>query len=193
MPLPQTMSSESFRRHRLTTDDYYKMGEAGIFRENDRIELIEGDIIDKAPIGSRHAYTVDKLAYIIQGQISDKILLRIQNPLRLNQHNEPEPDLALVTNKNYSSHHPDSKETLLIIEVADTSLVYDLEIKTALYAQHNVPETWVINLNDKKIHTFRQPHNGTYQQQNACDIGTITPTQVSDLVFDIDKLWSILS
>lgn len=190
MPFSQAISSDPLRRHRLTADDYYKMGNAGIFTENDRVELIEGEIIDMVPIGSQHAYLLNKLNRIFSKQILETTLVRIQDPLRLNHHNEPEPDLVIVTNKNYSSHHPGPEDTLLVIEVADSSLAYDLEIKTSLYARHNIPEVWVINLNDKKIHTFQKPHDGTYQQQSTCDTGTISPIQVSDLVLDIDELWS---
>lgn len=192
MPFLQAISSESLRRHRLTVDDYYKMGAAGIFRENDRVELIEGEIIDMVPIGSNHAYTIDKLAYTIHKHISENTLLRIQNPLHLDQNNEPEPDLVLVTNKNYFSRHPGSEETLLIIEVADSSLAYDLEIKIPLYAQYNIPEVWIVNLNDCKIHVFQQPQNDAYKSMEEVQSGTLTPTQVQSFVLRTDDIWSDL-
>jgi len=190
MPFSQTIPSDPLRRHRLTVDDYYKMGDAGIFTEKDRVELIEGEIIDMVPIGSQHAYLLNKLNRIFSKQIIDTTLIRIQDPLRLDQHNEPEPDFVLVTNKNYSLHHPGPEETLLIIEVADSSLTYDLEIKTPLYAQHKIPEVWIIDLGNKKIHTFQQPHDSSYQRQRACESGVISPIQASGLVLDIAKLWS---
>jgi len=189
MPFSQAISPDPLRRHRLTVDDYYKMGDAGIFTEKDRVELIEGEIIDMVPIGSNHAYTIDKMAYIIHKQIRNKTLLRIQNPLHLDQYNEPEPDLALVTKTNYSSHHPGPEDTLLVIEIADSSLTYDLTIKTPLYAQHNIPEVWIIDLNEKMVHTFQQPSNGTYQQQSGHNTGKLSPSQVSDLTLDISDLW----
>lgn len=190
MPLSLAISSQSLRRHRLTVDDYYKMGEVGVFTENDRVELIEGDIIDMVPIGSQHAYAIDRLAYIIHKQISENTLLRIQNPLHLNQYSEPEPDFALVINKNYTSRHPEPAETLLIIEVASSSLTYDLDIKTPLYAEHNIPEVWIVNLNDSKIHVFQQPQNDTYKHMQEIQSGILTPTSVQNFVLKIDDLWN---
>lgn len=190
MPFSQAISSQTLRRHRLTVDDYYKMGAAGIFTEKDRVELIDGEIIDMAPIGAQHAYLLNRLNRIFSKQISDTALIRIQDPIHLNHHNEPEPDLVLVANKNYSTHHPGPKETLLVIEIADSSLAYDLEIKTPLYAKHNIPEVWIIDLGSKFIHTYQQPKDGTYQQHNSCDKGHLSPSLVSDLVLNIDDLWS---
>jgi len=186
----QARSSQSPRRHWLTVDDYYKMGEAGIFTENDHVELIEGEIIDMVPIGSQHAYLLNKLNRIFSKQIAETTLIRIQDPIRLDQHNEPEPDLALVTNKNYSSHHPGPEEILLIIEVADSSLTYDLTIKTPLYAQHNIPEVWIVNLNNSKVHVFQQPQNNIYQNEKEIQSGTLTPTQAQSFTLKIDDLWN---
>ena len=111
----QSIPAEYLRRHRITAEDYYKIGDAGIFTESDRVELIEGEIIDMAPIGSQHAYLLDKLNRIFTKQSPENSLVRIQNPLSLDNYNEPEPDLALVTNKDYSTHHPSPIDTLLVI------------------------------------------------------------------------------
>lgn len=182
----QPMNSQPLSRHRLTVDDFYKISAVGILKEKDRVELIEGEIIDMAPIGSQHAETIDTLAYLIHKQIKEDAKLRIQNPLRLDQYNEPQPDLALVINQNYSSHHPGPQETMLVIEVADASLSYDLEIKTALYAQHNIPEVWVIDLNNCKIHVFQRPKSGEYEYKKALQRGTISSALVPSFVLDID-------
>ena len=185
----QTLSSETLRRHRLTVEDYYKMGEAGIFTEKDRVELIEGEIIDMVPIGSQHAYILNKLNRIFSRQILEEVLIRLQDPLRLDQYNEPEPDLALVTNQNYSAHHPGPADALLVIEVADSSLSYDIDIKTPLYARHHIPEVWVINLMDKKIHIFSDPANGAYQNTHEITTGKLSPTRVDSFVLDLEELW----
>lgn len=186
----QTLSSETLRRHRLTVEDYYKMGEAGIFTEKDRVELIEGEIIDMVPIGSQHAYTINKiLNHFLMKQLFGDVIVRIQDPLRLDQYNEPEPDIALVTNKDYSNHHPGPADTLLVIEVADSSLSYDIDIKTPLYARHHIPEVWVINLMDKKIHIFSDPANGAYQNTHEITTGKLSPTRVDSFVLDLEELW----
>lgn len=191
MSLVQPVLSDPLRRHRLTVEDYYKMAEAGIFKEKDRVELIEGEIIDMVPIGSNHAYTINKiLNHFLIKQISSDILVRIQDPLRLDQYNEPEPDLALVANKNYSDHHPGPTETLLVMEVADSSLNYDLEIKIPLYARHNIPEAWVLDLIDKKVHVFENLNNGTYQNHKEASSGKLTPVQMKSFVLDLEELWN---
>ncbi len=185
----QAMSSEPLRRHRLTVEDYYKMGEVGIINEKDRVELIEGEIIDMVPIGSNHAYTINKILNLfLMKQLSGDIIVRIQDPLLLDEYNEPEPDIALVVNQNYYSRHPGPAETLLIIEVADSSLAYDLDIKTPLYARHDIPEVWVINLTDKKVHVFDHPGNGAYQNQKELNSGKLTPGNIKSLELDLEEL-----
>jgi Uma2 family endonuclease len=189
MPTAQPISPEPLRRHRLSVEDYYKMGEAGIFKEKDRVELIEGEVIDMVPIGSQHAYTLNKLNRIFSKQTADEILVRIQDPLRLDHYNEPEPDFVLVANNNYSTHHPGPADTLLVIEVADSSLTYDINIKTPLYALHNIPEVWVINLIDKKIHVFENPTNGKYQKIKEVITGKLSPARITGLIIDLENLW----
>lgn len=187
----QTISSEPLRRHRLTVDNYYKMGKAGVFKEKDRVELIEGEIIDMIPIGSNHAYTINKiLNHFLMKQLSNDAIVRIQDPLRLDQYNEPEPDLTLVTNKNYFTRHPGPEDTLLVVEVSDSSLNYDIDIKVPLYARHAIPEVWVIDLNDRLIQVFQQPQDGIFQQKNTFKSGAITPVQVSSFILNIDELWN---
>lgn len=190
MSSAQAISSAPLRRHRLSVEDYYKMGEVGIFSEKDRVELIDGEIIDMVPIGSNHAYTINKIVnlYLLK-QLESNILVRIQDPLRLDRYNEPEPDIALVNKKNYSAHHPGPEDTLLVIEVADSSLDYDIEIKTPLYAHYNVPEVWVINLNDAKIHIFDSPNNGSYQNRKEINSGKLTPTKIKSFILDLEELW----
>jgi hypothetical protein len=189
MPSAQAMSTEPLRRHRLSVEDYYKMGEIGVFNENDHVELIDGLVIDKSPVSSQHAYLLSKLNQSFSRQNWSYILVRIKNPLRLDQCNEPEPDIALVNNKNYSAHHPGPEDTLLVIEVADSSLSYDIEIKTPLYARYNIPEVWVINLTDAKIHVFDSPENGSYQNQKEISSGKLTPVKIKSFVLDLDELW----
>ncbi|NOX43097.1 MAG: Uma2 family endonuclease [Gammaproteobacteria bacterium] len=190
MPTAQSIPSEYLHRHRITVEDYYKIGEAGIFSEKDKVELIEGEIIDMVPIGSQHAYILNKLNRVFTRQAPDNTLVRIQDPLRLDKYNEPEPDLALVTNNDYSKHHPCPSDTLLVIEVADSSLTYDSKVKIPLYARHNIPQVWLVNVSDRIVHVFQQPENGEYQLKDDTQFGKLSPSQLSSIILDLDILWS---
>lgn len=146
-------------RHRLTVADYERMAEAGILRRDDRVELIDGEIIDMSPIGVLHAALVNVLARYLNRHLGTTILVSCQNPLRLDDENEPEPDLAILRPRSdsYSTAHPGAGDTLAVIEVADTSLAYDLDVKVPLYARHGVPEVWVIEAASRRTHVFRTP------------------------------------
>ena len=155
-----TPAQEPIRRHRYTVDDYYRMGEAGILREDDRVELIEGEIVDMTPIGSAHASAVARLQRMLERAAGDNAVVWIQNPVRLGSYSEPEPDVALVEPRAdfYSTAHPTSADVLLIIEVADASLRYDRDIKIPLYARHGIPEVWLVDLESRCITRFSRPN-----------------------------------
>lgn len=153
------------RRHRLTVDDYYRMAEAGILHEDSRVELIEGDIIDMAPIGSPHAGAVKRLIRLFTKVFGDRVVVSAQDPIRLDECSEPQPDIALLYPRDdfYTSAHPKPEDVLLIIEVAESSLRYDREIKIPLYAKHGIPEAWLIDLENKRLTCFRAPTEAGYQ------------------------------
>src|SRR6476620_10907112 len=136
-------------RHRFDVDDYYRMAEVGILSRGDRVELIEGEIVDMAPIGSAHGGTVVALTELVARLVADgKVLVSVQGPLRLDPHNEPQPDLMLLRPRADRSRnsHPTAADVLLLVEVADNSLAYDHGPRLALYARHSVPEVWVVDL-----------------------------------------------
>jgi len=166
------MATDSLRRHRLTVHDYYRMAEVGILRPDARVELIEGEIIDMAPNGSRHAGTINHLARILHASVSELAVVQIQNPVSLNEHSEPKPDVALLRPRAdfYKSAHPRPADVLLIIEVADTSLRYDREIKVPLYARYGIPELWVIDLNGRNLTRYRDPREGAYARIDRPDV-----------------------
>jgi hypothetical protein len=155
-----------YTRHRLTVDDYYRMAEAGILREDDRVELIEGEIIDMAPIGSTHAGTVKRLANLLMAAVGDTAIVSVQDPVRLGPRSEPQPDIALLRPRAdyYTSAHPGPADVLLLVEVADASLTYDRDVKVPLYARHGVSEVWLVDLAGHRLHIHRVPVNGVYQE-----------------------------
>jgi Uma2 family endonuclease len=136
-------------RRRLDTDVYYKMAEAGILTDARHVELIDGEIIDMAAIGSPHAAVTNRLARRFARALRDEAtLVNVQSPLRLDPYNEPQPDLMLLRTRDddYRASHPSAADVLLLVEVSETSLVYDRGIKLALYAKFEVPEVWIIDL-----------------------------------------------
>jgi len=156
-------------RHRLTVSDFHRMGEAGIFAAGDRVELIDGEIIDMSPIGALHAAIVDCLVRYLGRSVGDSVIVRCQNPVRLDDVSEPEPDIALLRPRadGYMSAHPSPEDVLVVIEVADTSLAYDLGVKVPLYARHGIPEAWVIDAATRQTRVFREPSAEGYRLEST--------------------------
>jgi Uma2 family endonuclease len=157
------------QRHQLTVDQYYQMARAGLLSPEDRVELIEGEVIDMAPIDSEHAGSVDQVAEIFREVLGKKIIVRVQNPVRLSEHSEPEPDIALLRSRAhyYRGSHPTAADVLLIVEIARTSLRYDREIKLPLYAKHGIPEVWIIDLEARWISVHRDPQGERYLSETT--------------------------
>ena len=152
------------QRHRITTDEYYRMAEAGIFKADDRVELIEGEIFDMSPIGVDHAYVVKRLNSIFMQCVGMKAIVSIQDPIHLNARSEPQPDIALIHYRDdfYRQAHPRPEDIILLVEVSDTTLRYDREVKLPLYARHAIPEVWIVDLEHQRLEVFRQPDEGVY-------------------------------
>ena len=146
-------------RHLISVDAFHRMGETGILGPQDRVELIDGEIIDMSPIGVLHAAIVDVLVRHFGRRAGESVFVRCQNPLRLDNISEPEPDIAILRPRAdfYMTAHPGAADVLLVIEVADTSLAYDLGTKVPLYARHGIPEVWVIDAATRQTRVFRRP------------------------------------
>ncbi len=160
-------------RHRLSVADYYRMGEAGVFAPDARVELIEGEVIDMAPIGSKHGSVVKRLVALMTSTLGSRVIVAVQDPLHLGDLSEPEPDLMLLKPRDdfYAEAHPGAAEVLLLIEVADTSARYDREIKLPLYARHAVPEVWIVDLEARLVRFYSAPAGDAYGQSST----TATP------------------
>lgn len=160
-------------RHLITVDAFHRMGETGILGSADRVELIDGEIIDMSPIGALHAAIVDLLARHFARRAGESVFIRCQNPLRLDDVSEPEPDLVILRPRAdfYATAHPGPADAILVVEVADTSLAYDLGVKVPLYARHGIPEVWVIDLGARRTTLFRRPAGGRYAEESRVEMG----------------------
>ncbi len=150
-------------RRRFTVDDYYRMAEAGILEPDDRVELLDGQVVEMSPIGIRHAYAVDTLTDMFFS-VREQAIVRVQNPVRLDPKNEPEPDLSLLKRRpdGYSRSHPGPSDVLLVIEVSDSSIQFDRETKLPLYARFGLPEVWLVDLQAGQIEIHRRPSGKAY-------------------------------
>jgi len=146
--------------------DFYQMAEAGIFDEDDRVELLAGEIIEMTPIGSRHAACVDRVAQLFFERAARRAIVRVQNPIRLGKHSEPQPDLVLLRPRPdfYAQGHPGPEDVLLLVEVAETSAEYDRTIKLPLYARSGIPEVWLVDLAAAAVEVHRRPTPEGYQE-----------------------------
>lgn len=149
----------------INVSEYYRMAEAGILTENDRVELIHGEIIEMSPVGSKHAATVDRINKMLN-DLQLNAIVRVQSPVKIDELSEPEPDIVLLKSREdfYEERHPQANDILLIIEVADTTKAYDQEIKIPLYAQAGIPEAWLIDLNSSELAVYTNPSADGYKK-----------------------------
>jgi Uma2 family endonuclease len=154
---------------RFNVREYHQMAAAGILGEDDRVELIDGEIVEMPPIGSRHAACVDRLNRMFTTQLGQGVIVRVQNPIRLSRHSEPQPDLVLVRPRPdfYAASHPEPEDVLLIVEVADSSTGYDRSVKVPLYARAGIREMWLVDLERGRVEVLREPAGGGYQTVQA--------------------------
>lgn len=158
------MSVQLLRR-KFTVQQYQKMGESGIFTENDRLELIRGEIVEMSPIGIQHATCVRRLDTILLTTLGDRVLVDTQNPIQLDETSQPQPDVALLKPRAdfYASGHPQPEDIFLLVEVADTTVKYDREVKIPLYAEQGIIEVWLVDINGESVEVYREPTLDGYQ------------------------------
>jgi Uma2 family endonuclease len=154
-------------QHLLTVEDYHKMGEVGILPEGKRVELIAGKIINMSPIGSSHAACVDNILALFNRIAPEDRLIRGQNPIILDNHSEPEPDVAVLRYRadRYASGHPKAEEVLFVLEVSGSFLAYDEEVKLPLYAAAGIPAYCMVNLKDNTIALHTIPEGEHYKKR----------------------------
>ena len=180
------------RRHRITAEDYHRMGAAGVLAPDARVELIDGEVIDMAPVGSRHWGTVSRLDHLLQPAVGRRALVAVQSSLRLGPHSEPQPDIALVKRRDdfYSKALPTAADTLLVIEVADSTARYDREIKLPLYARHGIGELWIVDLDANLLRMFSAPRGDDYlQSSNIANPGITAIGALPGVTVDLSGLF----
>ena len=174
---------------RFTIDEYERMAEIGILGEDERIELIWGEIVQMSPIGVRHAACVRRTDRACQRQFGDSVFIHVQNPILLPVDGEPQPDLVLVRSTHDENQLPTPADIYFVVEVAESSLEYDRSVKLPLYAAAGIPETWLFNLIANRIERHSDPESGGYRTVAFAETGQQLPSTVlPDLTFDAAEL-----
>lgn len=168
---------------RFTVDDYHKMADAGILDEDERVELIKGEIIEMSPVGSRHAAGINRANRVLLRRLPmTSAIVSTQNPIRLDEHSEPQPDLAVLRYRDdfYSGALPKPEDVLLVLEISDSSLRYDRTTKLALYAAAGIPEAWLADLHGDALERHTEPINGRYVAVRRAGRGEVLASTVID-------------
>jgi Uma2 family endonuclease len=170
--------SRSPSRHRITVEEYHRMAEVGLLAPDARVELIEGEIIDMAPIGIHHTSVVDRLNRWLMSAVADNAIVRIQGSFRLSDFTEPEPDVILLEPREdfYWSRFATGEDALLVIEVSDSTFRYDRVIKAPLYARYGIPEYWIVEIESARLHFYRSIVDGRYT-----DISVVSTPGVTEI------------
>jgi Uma2 family endonuclease len=171
-----------------TVEDYYRMSDLGILDPSERTELIAGQIILMTAKGTPHVIVLQLLATNLQAQLGTTALIRTQDPIRLDNFSEPEPDLAIVkgTIFDYAEHHPVPEDVYLVIEVADSTLKKDCEVKDKIYARSSIAEYWVVDIKNRQIHIFRDPTPTGYSSQLILtESHSVSPLTFPEIVLSI--------
>ncbi len=191
--MSQAPAGVMLHRHRITVETFHKMGAGGMFPRDARIELIRGEFIDMAPIGALHVATVNQLVRALSRCVPADITVSVQNPLVMGEDSEPQPDIVLLgpRSDSYRTGLPTARDALLVIEVADTSIAYDREVKLPLYASHNIPEVWLLDLDDAHLEVYLdpEPEDGEYRRVERFRRGTITTVEVPVVEIDVGGLF----
>ena len=176
---------------KFTVAEYYRMAEVGILKPDERVELIEGAVTVMPPIGPGHAWSVALSISVFSSQARGRFVVQAQNPLRLNDGAEPQPDIMLLRPRpeGYATAHPTPADVLLLVEVADSTLEYDRQVKAHIYGRAGVPETWVKNLPEDCIERFTEPGPEGYDQHTIHRRGeTLTPASLPDVAVAVADL-----
>ena len=178
-------------QHRFSVKDYYRMAETGVLRPDARVELLDGKIIDMSPIGPFHGGLVKRLSRMFNLKAKGRWIVSTQDPLRLDDHSEPEPDVMLLkpAADDYTSRHPRSDDVFLLIEVSDTTLDFDRDTKLPAYGRAGVVEVWIVNLIEATVEVYREPNFTGYGNKAVLRAGDqAKPLAFPDVAVDVAEL-----
>lgn len=178
---------------RLTVAEYHRMGDLGMLSPSESVELIEGQIIEKPMKGKAYSAAVSRVDRLLRNRLADRILVRLQDPVHLNEYSEPEPDIVLVKPDPlfYEDHHPEPSEIYLIIEVADTTLKRDRDFKATVYARSGITDYWILDIANRQLHIFRDPKDNQYQSETILnDDATISILAFPDVEISVAEMFS---
>ena len=176
---------------RFTVDDYYDMAEAGILTHDERVELVNGEIVEMSPIGKRHRSSVYALGHLLSLQLGDQAIVGVQNAVHLDNCREFQPDVTILRSSNdfYLSSPPGPDDVLLLIEVSDSSLSYDRDVKLSLYAGAGIPEFWIVNIPDSVIEIYTDPSDGEYQTRRVFGADeSVSPSAFPDISLPVSRI-----
>ncbi|MDP9315259.1 MAG: Uma2 family endonuclease [Chloroflexota bacterium] len=179
-------------RRQFTVTEYQRMADTGILHEDDRVELIDGEIFEMSPLGSRHVACVNRLVANVSSQVGQTVIVSVQNPIQLTDYSQPQPDLALLRRQPdfYAEALPTALDVFLLIEVADTSLAYDRDVKVPRYAETNIPEVWLVNVEDETVLVYTQPNVTGYRMVQQFQAGqVIRATTIVNLEVEVDDIF----
>lgn len=183
------MLPAGIKRHRFTAEEYRKMADVGLLREDARVELIAGEIIETSPVGWPHAECANRLNKILVRLVGDRFAVNVQNPIALGEGDEPQPDLALAEEDPSRRRLPGPEDVVLIVEVSDGTLAYDKNIKLPLYARAGTPECWVVDLRNRKVEVHTDPGIGGYGDVRELEPGRpLESGTVDNLSFPVDGI-----
>ena len=191
MDLVEETTQVEMKRRRFTVADFLRLAEVGFLADDERVELIRGEIIEMSPISEGHASTVMRLVSLLSRMFGQRALLSVQNPVQLDDATLPQPDVVLLRPRDdfYGQRHPGPEDTLLLIEVSDTTLTYDRRVKTALYSAAGVMEYWIINLQKRQIEVYREPQSEGYRTMTRYAPGeTLSPLAFPEVQLDITEI-----
>lgn len=176
-------------RRRFMAEEYERMAEAGILGEDDRVELIAGEIVEMSPIGGRHVGCVNAVADLLADQVRREVLISVQNPIRLAVNQEPQPDIALVRRGAPRNAVPTAEDVRVVIEVADSSLDYDRGVKLPLYAAAGIKETWLVDLVAEIVERHTEPYDGVYRRIAPARRGeSLSSTVIPGMMLSVDDV-----
>lgn len=184
---------ETTKQKLWTVDEYYRMADAGILDPEERTELIDGQIIVMSAKKPPHSIVNQLAADYLRNLLSERAVIRIQEPVHLDYRSEPEPDIALVMHplRQYLDHHPTPSEIFLLIEVADATLKLDTKRKAKIYAQTGIRDYWVVNAIAHQVHIFREPDGGSYAQKSVLGASeTIRPLAFLDVEVELRQFFT---